>query len=93
MNKDERIAERYLKSLNIGEVAYEPDGKIPPDFLVNGCIAVEVRRLNQHYEADGKLRSGHKSRRAWGKEWNFRMRYAPKKIFPPVGRCAPTVGQ
>lgn len=47
MNKDERIAERYLKSLNIGEVAYEPDGKIPPDFLVNGCIAVEVRRLSE----------------------------------------------
>jgi len=56
VNNDERIAEKYLKSLDIGDVAYEPDGKIPPDFLVDGRIAVEVRRLNQHYEADGKLR-------------------------------------
>lgn len=56
MNNDERIAERYLKSLTVGEVVYEPDGKIPPDFLIDGRIAVEVRRLNQHYEADGKLR-------------------------------------
>jgi len=27
---------------------YEPDGNTPPDFLVNGTIAVEVRRLNQN---------------------------------------------
>jgi hypothetical protein len=25
---------------------YEPDGNIPPDFVVNGRIAIEVRRLN-----------------------------------------------
>jgi hypothetical protein len=56
MNKDEQIAEGYLKSLDLGAVIYEPDGKVPPDFLVDGRIAVEVRRLNQHYEVDGKLR-------------------------------------
>jgi len=27
---------------------YEPDGNVPPDFLVQGTIAVEVRRLNQN---------------------------------------------
>jgi hypothetical protein len=56
VNNDEKIADRYLKSLAIGEVVYEPDGKVPPDFLVDGRIAVEVRRLNQHREVDGKLR-------------------------------------
>jgi hypothetical protein len=56
MNNDEQIVERYLNSLGMGEVVHEPDGKVPPDFLVDGRIAVEVRRLNQHYEADGKLR-------------------------------------
>lgn len=27
------------------------DGNVPPDFLVEGRVAVEVRRLNQHWEA------------------------------------------
>lgn len=48
MNHDERIAESYLVSLGLGSVQYEPDGQIPPDFLVADQIAVEVRRLNQH---------------------------------------------
>lgn len=56
MNLDERIVEGYLKSLQIGEVVYEPDGKVPPDFLIGERVAVEVRRLNQHYEVGGALR-------------------------------------
>jgi hypothetical protein len=56
MKMDERIVEGYLKSLQIGEVVYEPDGKVPPDFLIDGRVAVEVRRLNQRYEAEGSLR-------------------------------------
>lgn len=56
MKTDERIVDSYLKGLQIGEVRYEPDGKVPPDFVVGGRLAVEVRRLNQHYEADGSLR-------------------------------------
>ncbi len=56
MKSDERIVEGYLNALGMGEVVHEPDGKVPPDFLVDGRIAVEVRRLNQHYEAGGKLR-------------------------------------
>ncbi len=47
MNRDERIVEGYLNSLNLGKAVYEPDGKVPPDFLVDGRIAIEVRRLNQ----------------------------------------------
>jgi hypothetical protein len=30
-------------------VHYEPDGNIPPDFSISGNIAIEARRLNQHY--------------------------------------------
>jgi hypothetical protein len=56
VKQEEQLAEKYLISLGLGEVVYEPDGKVPPDFLVDRRIAVEVRRLNQHYEAQGKLR-------------------------------------
>jgi hypothetical protein len=56
MKVDESIVEGYLNSLQIGAVVYEPDGKVPPDFLVAGRIAVEARRLNQHYEVEGSLR-------------------------------------
>jgi hypothetical protein len=56
MKMDERIVESYLRSLQVGEVVYEPDGKVPPDFLVDRRVAVEVRRLNQHYEIEGCLR-------------------------------------
>lgn len=55
MNKSEQLAERYLTSLNLGKVVYEPDGNVPPDFAVGGSIAVEVRRLNQNHErGEGK---------------------------------------
>lgn len=47
MNTDESIAERYL--LSLGDVQFEPDGNITPDFLLNSKIAIEVRRLNQNY--------------------------------------------
>jgi len=30
-------------------VVYEPDRNMPPDFLVNGELAVEVRTLNENY--------------------------------------------
>lgn len=49
MNSTEKIANAFLESLNIGPVIYEPDGNVPPDFLVDSRIAVEVRRLNQNY--------------------------------------------
>ncbi|MDQ0465578.1 hypothetical protein QO010_003367 [Caulobacter ginsengisoli] len=50
MDSSEQLVEAYLKHLDIGEVVYEPDGNVPPDFLVDGRIAVEVRRLNQTFE-------------------------------------------
>lgn len=54
MDSSEQLAEAYLKGLDLGEVVYEPDGNIPPDFLVGGRIAVEVRRLNQNFEHEDR---------------------------------------
>ncbi len=56
MNRDENIVEAYLNLLHLGSVVYEPDGKVPPDFLIDGRIAVEVRRLNQHRQVEGRSR-------------------------------------
>ncbi|HPB04008.1 MAG TPA: hypothetical protein PLH00_04100 [Bacteroidaceae bacterium] len=49
MNKDEKIALQYLESLGFENIVHEPDGNIPPDFLINNKIGIEVRRLNQNY--------------------------------------------
>lgn len=56
MNREEQIAETYLRSLGFMSVVYEPDGNIPPDFLLDDTIAVEVRRLNQHSLKEGQAR-------------------------------------
>jgi hypothetical protein len=49
MDRSERLAEKYLTGVGLGAVVFEPDGNIPPDFVVDGRIGVEVRRLNQNY--------------------------------------------
>jgi hypothetical protein len=48
MDKSETRVRDYLESLGLGCVIYQPDGNVPPDFLVDGRIAVEVRRLNEN---------------------------------------------
>lgn len=50
MDESERLVEKYLNELGRGSVVFEPDGNIPPDFVLAGNVAVEVRRLNQNYE-------------------------------------------
>jgi hypothetical protein len=51
MNESEQAVYKYLSSQDLGPVEFEPDGKgTPPDFLVDGLVAVEVRRLNQNEE-------------------------------------------
>jgi hypothetical protein len=57
MDDSERLVERYLTSCGYKDVRYEPDGNRPPDFLVDGVIAIEVRRLNQNYN-DGFCSKG-----------------------------------
>jgi hypothetical protein len=52
MDESETRIDTYLRNLDIGPVVYEPDGNVPPDFVVNGTIAVEVRRLNQNFESE-----------------------------------------
>lgn len=54
MNQDETSAKEFLKSEGYKDIEYEPDGNVPPDFLLDERIAVEVRRLNQNIQVDGK---------------------------------------
>lgn len=56
MDHTERLAEAHLKCQGFSNVMYEPDGNVPPDFLVDGRIAVEVRRLNQNEQGRPELR-------------------------------------
>ena len=52
MDDSEKLAKAYLCHLGFDDIVYEPDGNVPPDFLVDGKIAVEVRRLNQNELTD-----------------------------------------
>lgn len=54
MNKDEQIVFNYLLRKNGSDVIFEPNGNIPPDFLVDTSFAIEVRRLNQQFFSKGK---------------------------------------
>lgn len=53
MDPTEQLVERYLLHRGHRKVSFEPDGNVPPDFLVDDNIAVEVRRLNQTYVENG----------------------------------------
>lgn len=49
MDSSETVASNHLAHLGFRKIAFEPEGRSkPPDFLVDGRIAVEVRRLNQN---------------------------------------------
>jgi hypothetical protein len=63
MDQSEKVAYQYLSSCGFRDIVYEPDGNIPPDFLVNDSVAVEVRRLNQNEQTPAgprglEIRSG-----------------------------------
>ncbi|PCJ30168.1 MAG: hypothetical protein COA90_10080 [Gammaproteobacteria bacterium] len=54
MDFAEKHVLKHLHSCKFSSIEYEPNGNVPPDFLVNGKIAIEVRRLNQnHFTRDG----------------------------------------
>jgi hypothetical protein len=56
MDDSENLVRAHLQHLGFKQIVYQPDGNIPPDFLVDHRIAVEVRRLNQNYiTASGQL--------------------------------------
>jgi hypothetical protein len=49
-----RLDDKYR---GFNNVVFHPDGRnSPPDFLISGGIAVEVRRLNQNKESAGGAR-------------------------------------
>ncbi|WP_373035023.1 hypothetical protein [Sulfurimonas sp.] len=50
-NSDEIRAEHYLQTLHHTKLEYEPLGNVTPDFVIDGKIAVEVRRLNRNYKS------------------------------------------
>lgn len=77
MNRDEEIARQYLESLGLGTVVHEPDGNRMPDFLVDGRIAVEVRRLNQHMEGEDGMEGLEKVEAALVRHFD--------KILPDLG--------
>jgi hypothetical protein len=51
MDRSEAAIEKLLAHMGFSKIVYEPDGNVPPDFVVDGHIAVEVRRLNQNFDA------------------------------------------
>jgi hypothetical protein len=52
---EKRVAE-FLSHRGYHDIVFEPDGNVAPDFLVNKCIAIEVRRLNQNYDRGTRIR-------------------------------------
>jgi hypothetical protein len=47
----EEVVHRLLSGMGFENIAPEPDGNVTPDFVIDGRIAVEVRRLIQiHYD-------------------------------------------
>jgi hypothetical protein len=83
MDESERIAKAYLDTLGLGPVQYEPDGNVPPDFLVGGRIAVEVRRFNQNHRSAG--------RHEGLEEIDIRLSWSMRKLLasfgpPPAGK-------
>ncbi len=56
MDSTERLVQDYLLHCCFTSVLYEPDGNVPPDFSIEGRIAVEARRLNQHERSQGFVR-------------------------------------
>jgi len=50
MDASEALVKVYLESVGFAQIQYEPDGNVPPDFLADGRVAVEVRRLNQNHD-------------------------------------------
>ena len=49
MKPEEKIVADYLIASGYNDLEYEPNGNVTPDFVLNKKIAIEVRRLNQHY--------------------------------------------
>jgi len=76
---EETLAYNYLLHLGFKDVKYEPDGRVPPDFLADGRVAVEVRRLSQQVEDS----SGHRSVEETSIPYASSFRKLLEKLGPP----------
>jgi len=79
MRREEELAYKYLVSLGYGSVIYEPEPNLPPDFLLEGRIAVEVRRLNQNEITP----DGHRGLEETWIPFNTRFRKFVESFGPP----------
>lgn len=52
MKDSDKFTYEYLLHRGFASIVYEPDGNVMPDFLVEGRIAIEARRLNQNEESE-----------------------------------------
>ena len=53
MDESETLVREYLEGLGHQPI-FEPDGNVPPDFVLeDGKTAIEVRRLNENYASGG----------------------------------------
>jgi len=82
MDTSEKLACEYLAHQGFDNIRHEPDGKVPPDFVVNDRVAVEVRRLNQNDETQ----SGHQGL----EEVAMPLVSMFRKVLPTLG--PPTAG-
>ena len=57
MDRTERAIFDYLTHQGFTNIIYEPDGQVPPDFSIDGQIAVEARRLDQNVKSVPGARS------------------------------------
>lgn len=78
MDDSESLVDRYLRFRGFNTVIYEPDGNVPPDFLADHRIAVEVRRLNQNFVHDCGERRGLE-------ELSIPLRRKVKTLLPCLG--------
>jgi hypothetical protein len=99
MKREEQIAETYLKSLGFMDVVFEQEGNIPPDFSLDGTVAVEVRRLNQHSYGEKKVRGLEEARiplfgllesclSEFDKLYNGRSYWVSVRFHRPIGKSS-----
>lgn len=58
-NDDERLAKKWLESQGYSNIKREED---PPDYVVDGNFAVEIRRLNRSIQVNGQTEGEETSR-------------------------------